>query len=465
MLVSPFSFVLFVSTNNLGGPYDQTDISFFEENNIILLQEDGSYIVNPIMANQSLNELTSCVSFLTSVEMPLTDGQTMENFCKGTGTASNGYTFQENLNNDDFFSEEVLTYFEENNIITSKIENLPYFEFTISGKNTYEKEDIWYDVVLMHGDEHATRTTRIRDDLLKFALVEVGNNEEKIIFSNRFYENLNNKRIHVETIKANTLDVVNKTYRLYMWIDENTIIGNVNQDYTMEEWEDVFASIKVGVTGDFVEKFIYTEERCFEYLPNIYSDDQIIGVSIINYDETCGSDVVIPKTIDGYNVMVINSEAFGSKNKGKGLTSVVIPDSVGEIGYYAFANNKLTSIKLSDNLYFIDESAFAANQLTSVEIPDNVYTIGKFAFGSNLLEKVTIGKNVNDIGEGAFGINFGYGMYDNPINTIVNKSGNVFDWNAVLGIGVYADSDNTFATGTIKYNGPYGETEILVTSE
>ena len=36
-----------------------------------------------------------------------------------------------------------------------------YFEFTIDGKNTYEKKDIWYEILLSHGEDHETRTTRL----------------------------------------------------------------------------------------------------------------------------------------------------------------------------------------------------------------------------------------------------------------------------------------------------------------
>ena len=38
-----------------------------------------------------------------------------------------------------------------------------YFEFTIDGKNTSNK-NIIYEIVLNHGDNHPTRTTRIRDE-------------------------------------------------------------------------------------------------------------------------------------------------------------------------------------------------------------------------------------------------------------------------------------------------------------
>ena len=117
-----------------------------------------------------------------------------------------------------------------------------YFEFDIVGKNTSSK-DIIYDIVLNYGDNHATRTTRIRDELLKFRLVTVDNNTETEIFNDKKYNSINNTRIHAATIPKNTTNETTTKYRLYAWISDETVIGNENQDYTTTEWEDVFATI------------------------------------------------------------------------------------------------------------------------------------------------------------------------------------------------------------------------------
>ena len=130
-----------------------------------------------------------------------------------------------------------------------------YFEFDIVGKNTYTEKDIIYDIVLNYGDAHETRTTRIKDELLRFRLVEVVNNEEQEIFTDRQYVSINNVRIHKATIPASTNSEITHRYRLYAWISNDTIIGNTsNADYSMTEWDDVYASVKVNVTGDFYDK-------------------------------------------------------------------------------------------------------------------------------------------------------------------------------------------------------------------
>ena len=152
----------------------------------------------------------------------------------------------------------------ENAMPSNSYDSANYFEFTIDGKNTTTNKDIWYEIVLAHGDNHDTRTTRIRDDLLHFRLVEIKDSVETVVIENRSYVNLTNQRIWVDTIDKNTTADVVHTYRLYMWIGNNTKIGNVDQDYTMEEWNDIYASIKVNVTGDFNEKEVpATDASCF----------------------------------------------------------------------------------------------------------------------------------------------------------------------------------------------------------
>ena len=329
-----------------------------------------------------------------------------------------------------------------------------FFEFTIDGKNTTTNKDIWYEIILKHGDD-VTGKTRIKDNLLKFTLTETKNGTTTTVFDGRSYGDLTNKRIWVNTISKNTTSEVSITYRLYMWISNNTVIGNVNQDYTTEEWKNIFASIKVDVAGDFNEKSIATNESCFR-VGTINDGNE---VAILDYNETCGTDVIIPNTIKGYPVTVIgNSEtsvieqlsnknndyklndlnnyqknvdikptiaggllgSFQEKNltsvvipdsvttievgafAGNQLTNVVIPDSVTEIGGNNFANNQLTNVTIPDSVTTIGYSAFQNNQLTSVRIPDSVTTIGYSAFQNNQLTSVTIGNGIQYIDRSAF---------------------------------------------------------------
>ena len=329
------------------------------------------------------------------------------------------FNFNKTSNNSKLIVGDIYMHYNETNQIT--IENaMPndtynstnYFEFTVDGKNTTTNKDIWYEIVLSYGDNHPTRTTRIRDDLLKFRLVETKDGVETTVIDNKSYSDLNNHRIWVDTINKNTTTEVIHTYRLYMWISNDTIIGNVNQDYTMEEWNDVYASIKVNVTGDFNKKnmpyedmYTPTDASCFTTTTN---EDNTI--TITDYDASCGKDVVIPKTINDLTVTIIGNGVWNNGNleksfANKNLTSVVIPDSVTTIGENAFDSNQLTSVTIPDSVTTIGNSAFDSNQLTSVFIPDSVTTIGDYAFYGNQLTSVTIGNNVTTIGDSAFSTN------------------------------------------------------------
>jgi len=122
-------------------------------------------------------------------------------------------------------------------------------------------------------------------------------------------------------------------------------------------------------------------------------------------------NVVIPSKIFGLNPVIIDKDAF----KDCGLLSVVIPDTITEIGYGAFANNNLDKVTLSKGLKIIkggvsqgnlevsELGAFEGNKnLAEIIIPDALVEIGARAFKDCGLKKVIFGKAVQVIGESAF---------------------------------------------------------------
>ena len=437
----------------------------YNETNQLTIENAMPYSISGYKHNSNITEeeVSVCVTYLTSIfgseEDNMWEGESYESFCRGTGTRY-GYTFQQWLDNNWFYFEE-LTYLEENNIIKTAYVNLPYFEFTIDGKNTYTEEDIWYEIVLSYGDPHKTRTERLRDDLLKFRLVEVVDGEEQELFTNRSYNDLTSKRVWVDTTPRNTTNEIVRIYRLYMWIDKETIIGNTSDaDYDINTWNnEVYASIKVNVTGDFNEKDISTDASCFTTIINNST------ITITDYDKSCGIDVIIPKTINGYLVTSIGDNAFQYDYQvdSARITSVVIPDSVTTIGNSTFALNELTSLIIPDSVTSIADMAFWGNDLINVIIPDSVTTIGNYAFYFNYLETVELGANVQTIGDHAFGIDTVQYDNHNQISEVINKSDNAFNWDDVFGVRSN-DGKSTFATGTYRYY-LYGNKEILITAE
>ena len=112
-------------------------------------------------------------------------------------------------------------------------------------------------------------------------------------------------------------------------------------------------------------------------------------------------DVVIPETIGGTRVYTVKNNAF----KGKGLTSVILPKSLGVIGIESFSGNKLKELKIPDggNLNFVGEKAFERNQITKLSIgtqSKDVYPkrldVKERAFADNNIKELTLGTNLNN---------------------------------------------------------------------
>ena len=105
---------------------------------------------------------------------------------------------------------------------------------------------------------------------------------------------------------------------------------------------------------------------------------------------------------------IICDWAFGwSKFIGcRSLTSLVIPDSVANIGDYAFSGcRSLTSLVIPDSVTNIGDYAFeGCGSLSSLVLPDGVTNIGGNAFADcKSLRSVVIPNSVTSIGGGAFG--------------------------------------------------------------
>ena len=87
------------------------------------------------------------------------------------------------------------------------------------------------------------------------------------------------------------------------------------------------------------------------------------------------------------------------------LTEVKIPDSVVEIWREVFRHNQINNLELSQNLKKMGMFAFANNALTGVKIPDSVTEIWSGSFLRNQLIKIKIPDSVMELWNGTFRFN------------------------------------------------------------
>lgn len=95
----------------------------------------------------------------------------------------------------------------------------------------------------------------------------------------------------------------------------------------------------------------------------------------------------------------------GYRNFVGGITKIEIPETVTEIGDYAFAYfDKLTSVNIPNCVTSIGSGAFeSCSSLTSITIPGSVTSIGNYAFsGCSNLTSIIIPNGVTSIGNYAF---------------------------------------------------------------
>ncbi|MCR5707526.1 MAG: leucine-rich repeat protein [Ruminococcus sp.] len=117
-----------------------------------------------------------------------------------------------------------------------------------------------------------------------------------------------------------------------------------------------------------------------------YSEVKQDGLTILKYSDhaeisNCdmsATSVEIPASVDGVPVTVIQMYAFQPTE----ITEITIPDSVKEIGNYAFSGNKeLKSVTISDSIEKIGLRAFEqCPKLETVELPDKVFDMGAKVF-------------------------------------------------------------------------------------
>ncbi len=134
----------------------------------------------------------------------------------------------------------------------------------------------------------------------------------------------------------------------------------------------------------------------YEYYNNVDGTLTITGYS---GNET---ELMIPSSIDSFEVTAIGDYAFGSCDS---ITDVIVPDSVVSIGDYAFsACTNLKNVVIGDSVTYMGVSAFrSCNYLESITLGASVETIDQYAFAfCRSLKNVVLPESVTKINDNAF---------------------------------------------------------------
>ena len=254
------------------------------------------------------------------------------------------------------------TYLETNSVLVNNIKSLANFEFTITGKNTHTKNGILYNIQLVKGDIPADKTevNRIQDKFLKFKLVEVVDGVETVLQNNLTIEDINGNSIYSDTIPKNTTSEITKTYRLYMWVDSSVVIcgGDATDcDYTVDTWNNLFASIKVNVNGAYTEGENFVEKVKSRYNVDTKQDGLVAvntagdlaanGDTIREYRYSgIGNYCTYTDGTNDYNLSVSGTTCPTSACFGNG--AVINGDSDGFVLYGSCADSGGTTLSLKN---------------------------------------------------------------------------------------------------------------------
>ena len=140
-----------------------------------------------------------------------------------------------------------------------------------------------------------------------------------------------------------------------------------------------------------------TDSRCFAF-NNGAIEHYYYFMDNDSTKEKCPMDVIIPKQINGQNVIAIDAYAFT-----RGCNdNIVMPTSSKndyEIKFMTcqMSGMGINSVELPDTLEIVEYDAFFGNNLKSITIPKRVKEIKYNAFANNKLQSVTFEGNVNNI--------------------------------------------------------------------
>ena len=230
----------------------------------------------------------------------------------------------------------------------------------------------------------------IEDDKIVYFPKEVTNNEKK------WLEDLNisvSSNIPFDPVEWDN-DATPEDY--FLWDNDGTTIIGLNEEKLSRVTKIRIPSKCKVIRSDFYSSSLTEDYRnLIKQMITIEIPDTVTEIgSYAFYEFNNVEKINIPNSVTS-----IGDSAF---YRCSSLTSITIPGSVASIGKEAFWDcSGLTSITMSKGVTNIGERAFCdCSSLTSITIPDGVTSIGEDAFGDCFsLTSITIPDSVTSIGK------------------------------------------------------------------
>lgn len=264
---------------------------------------------------------------------------------------------------------------------------------------------------------------------------------------------------------CSNLKCVHSLLELPTAFDETVFLGRWNSTTQKYDFSKATLYVPKGTTINYMttEGWLY-----FEKIVEIdddalmegekFTDETIDGIELTyevkdTKDKTCElvespttieGKVTIPDAPKGYSVVSIGTYAFYGYNTERRITEVFIPEGVKDIGIRAFAENgTIESVDLPNSVRNIGSYAFYSNKLTSLVIPNSVDSISYGAFSSNSLESLTIGSSLRKLVDNAF-------RYNNKLRSIEVAANNPYFDSRSNCNAIIEKSTNKLVTGCLS---------------
>jgi hypothetical protein len=320
----------------------------------------------------------------TPVNKSLTIPEGSKNSYEAAGWITNFFLINGKVSIGSSFSLNNLTYtitsLNPNEVSLTDANNVSG-EVNIS--NEVSVRDVNFNVTAL--GENAFRDNDLTSITIPSSVMSVGNNA--------FTNNLNLTKVTSNNPLAPTLG--GNVFSNTSTTKELIIPNGSGFSYADAGWNAFFSAIN----GILLDQTFIVDGITFKVFSVSPNEVQVTGAN------SSITDLVIPPSITDNNIDFKVVSIANSAFDGAGLTSVIFPNTLRDLGDVAFRSNLLTEVVIPNGIKQIPQRCFFSNSLTSVTFPDSLEDIKFRAFERNDLTEITLPRKLKSIEPLAFGTN------------------------------------------------------------